>query len=418
MANYISGAIIKSYELTNFCRDENGMGKNCIMGGATRRYVTSASHRHSIKNGDSELNESLRTTHCEDLIEKILNGLVSKGDIEESEVEDLGKDICSLLSCDWNKRSSIKSKKEESKKTETEEENDEENKPKDKGCSPVVATPAEIISVVDAVIRCENKKDRKQAAMDALDSIRMSKDQAMFGTMATGGLKRTVDGAVKSGNAYSLNAYIPENSFGSMSYNGGHIEERDPFYGEVSEFSNERESRPEAENLYDKWLSSDIMFFNTFVEIDPLKENLSKSVRSTKMDISEDDLLEDVTECVVRYMFDFADSDPEGGQNASVSHPGFDIYYIESVKDGYLRNVSFNDHDFPIGNCDLVKKGINRIYNYSTKERNKKGITRYVRLSYKYDEEFEEMFEKAGIKVIRDDEEFERIIREEVKRLY
>ena len=439
MGNFISSQILKPCEPSLLNRGEGGMGKQMSYGGTLRARVSSQCLKYAIRK-DMGINESIRTAHMEDCVENILNHLVENKTITAEEMSLLGDEICTALNCRWERRTSfLDSMKEGNKKAKSKKEDDENSdgvaKEDDKKSPIVVATPAEVIAVVDAVINCDcprvkdgkdNSKARSQAtakaAAKALNEMRISLDKALFGTMATAGELGSVDGAVEMSQFYSIDEYLPENDFISVTFSEGNTDEisdDDPFKACFENFADDRRLQHGAENLTDSWLNANIMYGHTAVDINDLQENLSSSMGKNKkiFDIPKDIILEEMQQCIGRYMQSFALTDPEAKQHSMSTHclPG--IIYIEAIKNGNLAYTDFSKVVRRSRDKEIMNGGIERILNFAKCNRMRNGeVNRYVILSTEYDE-YEQMFADAGVNVLYSFNELQEVINKETKRL-
>ena len=401
MANVIVFHELKSFLPSLLNRDEDGFGKQVVVGGTTRARISSQCMKRAIR-FTSAINASIRTTHAEDLVEAVLNDLIAKGTVNESDFDKFGKEICELLNCKWDLRSSLGKKSK-----------DDEGK----GRTVLVATPAEITAIINAYLGAD--KDKKKAVEEALKTIAISTDKAMFGTMATGGVIESVDAAVGMSHAISIDEYSPENDFISATFNRGDVDRSDPFFGLYEDFANTREKAPGAGTLADSWLNSNTMYLSSYVNVDQLVDNLSKSVLGTDLGLSKEDIVDKTKDTIGDYATAFPISDPCAKQTSAASHPAPDIYYIEAIKDGNVQDMGnmFTSVVSNKSDKSVPEQGIERMLDaVSCTDFRTGDINRYVMLSAPY-KKYAEDFEKLGVKVVTSLKELKEIMEAETERL-
>ena len=239
MSNSITASILKFYGPSLPNRDDSGDAKQIIVGGTTRSRISSQCLKRAIRQ-TMDISD-FRSSHLEDLVESILLKKFEGKDMKQEQIDKIGSTVCTLIGCDWDKRASAAKKKSSDKKKGSEE--GASGDAEAKGRTVVVASSEEISAIVDAALNAADDK-MESAARNALKTIRMTKDKALFGTMVAskGCVLESVDGAVQVSQTYSIDEYVPESDYIIAAFADGSVDESDPFFGDYKAFT-ETESK-------------------------------------------------------------------------------------------------------------------------------------------------------------------------------
>lgn len=415
MANVITGMTLKAYDPSLKNRGEYGEAKSVFVGGIKRAYYSAASIKRPIR--EKMGIGSIRTGHLEDYIEKILQGLVESGKLQENDMDAVGSTVCANLDCDWKKRSSAKAEEKEKKSQADKESGDEE-----KGRTMVVITQAEVEAAVMAAVKCDKKEKAEidKAVKKALLPMRPGLDRIMMGNMTTSGILDGVDGVVEMGVSYSIDEMLEEIEFNTAVFDKGSGKESDPFYGELNEFEIEQKSRPGADAMANSYLHSNVMYAHSGINVTLLNHNLRTStVKGAKpLDIPDWQVEEEMQMLVGDFMEKFAITVPNAKETSAATDPVPAIYYIESIKNGDRLYPDFNQVIESTSEKSICDRGIEKILAFAKDETFRTGdITRYVMLSAEYAEKYEKAFEAAGIHVLHNFRELRKMIDSEIIRL-
>lgn len=401
MGKFVSLSMLKNYSPSLVNRDDSGDAKQVVVGGVNRARISSQCLKRTVR--EQLGNRGITTAHLEDLVEQILIDECSAGRISESDIDKLGKSICTLpmsgkppkdtvLSCCWDKRTSVNSDKNESK--------DEEKRD---GNIVNQINMLEISAVVNAAIENRDKKqaDLKKEVKKSLESVRISTDKAMFGTMATSGLIETVDGAVQVAQTFSIDEYIPEDDFIVAKFSSENADDFDPFFGSYKKFEHDNMRKTGCETLASSCLHSNTMLTCTSVNVTELKRNLSSSIQHTTIDVENID--SDVAKSVCDYIETVITTEPSAKQNAMSAHSVPSVVYIEVIEDGAVK--------YPQGSFEKIVRrteadsvseiGIKRLAEFAADDTFRNGtIKKYVMLSAPY-KSLECVFTESGVTVIK-----------------
>ena len=403
MGKFISVSMLKPYAPSLVNRDDTGDAKQIVVGGVTRARISSQCLKRAIRQEIG--NRGITTAHLEDLIEQILIDQCEAGNISESDVDKIGKAVCceSILNCDWSKRTS---QAKESKKKED----------SNKGRTVNQVNMLEIDAVVNTAIKNKGmkQKDLEKEIKKSLESIRVSADKSMFGTMATSGVIESVDGAVQMAQTFSIDEYIPEDDFITAKFSTESVEDWDPFFGSYKKFESENLAKPDAETLANSCVHSNTMLSCTSVNIVELKRNLSRSIVGT--DINVDDVNHDVIKAICDYIETLITVEPSAKQNAMSSHSVPAVVYIEVIDNGAVKypQGSFESVVRRREDKSIVETGIERIADFSADDTFRNGdIVKYFMLSSPY-KKYSDSFRDSGCSEVSNLKELRNILTESI----
>lgn len=329
MGKFIAIHLLKHYNPGTFNRGENGEAKQIIIGGINRVRFSSQCQKRAIR--ELMACDEIRSSHIEKLIDKCLDVRVADGTITEAEKNLIGEYICSKevigTKC-WDK---LKNK-------------DEQESVKDLQGNIVVNTNAqEIDALINTFIDYlkENGKDelkknyKKVAETAALSDVNLSIAKSLFGTMATDGVLGTVDGALQMGQAYSVDAYLPESDFFTVKFVGrSGADNSDPFFGAYNDF-NEIESNKSNGETINTGLSlySNLMYSYANINLVELERNLNSYV-CPRVYTENEDTKDIILKVVPQFIQAMIEMVPEATQNRSSSHVEPTAVLIEIIDDG------------------------------------------------------------------------------------
>ena len=373
MGNFIAIHLLKNYNPGTFNRGENGEAKQIIVGGVNRVRFSSQCQKRAIR--ELMACDEIRTAHIERLIEKCLDVKVVDGTITEAEKNTIGNVICSkaIIGTDcWGK---LKTKD----KPDTEKEL--------KGNVIVTTNASEIDALINtfiAYLKEHGVKDlekncKKVAETVALNDVHLSVAKSLFGTMATDGVLGTVDGALQMGQAYSVDAYLPEADVFTVKFTGrSGADESDPFFGAYSAF-NDTESRKAASETFNAGLPlySNLIYSYANINLKELEKNLNTFV-GTRDYFENPEAKTLVLDTVNQFVQAMIKMTPEATQNRSAS-------YVEPV--AVLIEVIENDTNLQpdwtkvISNNgrEISEQAIERLSNFANNKTFRSGnIKQYV----------------------------------------
>ena len=446
-----SFTMLKSFGPSCLNRSDDGEPKQQMMGGTLRARGSSAwlkrAWRKAMKDGKSF---DVHTAHIQDCVEEILKEMAKTGKIKENEIDYYGAMICNqgaksnvILDANWKKRSSLAAEndkdadvsadasaentKGKKKKKDEDGDNGDNKSDKDKKFTITVASPEEILAVINAVIdydKAEKEAGKKAspselftAAENALACIPMSLDKAMFGNMATDGAIGTVDGSVYVADAYSIDEYKPEYDYHTATFYPAVVPDGSAFFEGFNLFNKSREETKGAETIANSWLNSNTMLIQTAVNLSEFKKNLAKAVSD------EDKITDMLAENVAEYAKVVATVIPESSQHSHYSKPLPDILYFEITNgEGFTVDGSFAPKIVkPTSDKGVSEIGIERILGFTRSVTDLDNYLdnscvrkRYVFLSQNMSGYTEE-FEKAGVTVLHNLSEVSGILVNEVK---
>ncbi len=431
MANLITAMLLKVYGPSLPNRDESGEAKQIIVENVPRARFSPQSFTRAIKEYMGDNIKTIRTAHLEDLIEAILIKMAEEGTIKPEQIDFYGNIICKpkkkekkekdkeekkedkmkdykqLFDCSWDERKSVGGDRSEDAKD-------------NKGRTMTVISPDQLYAVINAVVSCpEDTKpaDYEKAANKALENVHISADQALFGTMATSGVLGTIPSAVYKADSYSIDALCPENDYITASFMEQGTDDTDPFYGNIKNFAEAEKSVARADAITSSWLYSNTMYSKTAVDIDILRDNLTRNPVGGHIQMPADEITKDSKEKVYSYIEAFANAVPSGSMKRHVSAENPGILYIESTKNGGLSLKEFGKVIKSDEKGTVMEHGIDEILGYAQNPGLRRGnITKYVYLDMKY-RSFEKAFEEAGVTVVRNLDDLEKALNAEVERL-
>ena len=383
MGNFVAIHVLKQYNPGTFNRGESGEAKQIMVGGVNRARFSSQCQKRAIR--ELMACEEIRTANIRTLIANCLDVKVSDGTITEEEKNIIGDCICNknVIGADcWDT----------GKKSE------------------VVCTTnkSEIDSLINAFIDYikengieELKKDKKKAlaikiaSTAALKDVYISVAKSLFGTMATDGVLGTVDGAVQMGQAYSVDAYLPEADFFTVKYVGRYGDDKsDPFFGAYESF-NDVESQKKAGETINSGLPlySNLMYSYANVNIKELERNLNTFICPRKYEPNEDtnDIILKVVPEFVQAMIEMV---PEATQNRSSSHVEPVVVLVEIIKDGSNLQPDWSKV-IRATNKEISEQAIEKLANFANDKTFRSGeLTQFVMLGSDY-KDFSEKFKDA-----------------------
>ena len=413
MSNSITASILKFYGPSLPNRDDSGDAKQIIVGGTTRSRISSQCLKRAIRQ-TMDISD-FRSSHLEDLVESILLKKFEGKDMKQEQIDKIGSTVCTLIGCDWDKRASAAKKKSSDKKKGSEE--GASGDAEAKGRTVVVASSEEISAIVDAALNAADDK-MESAARNALKTIRMTKDKALFGTMVAskGCVLESVDGAVQVSQTYSIDEYVPESDYIIAAFADGSVDESDPFFGDYKAFAETESKQSRANAIADSWMYSNIMYSHTSVNIKELMRNLSTSAAGNLM-VENPNLKDETKELVSGYVSAFATTEPFAKQNSMSSHSAPAILYVEAIKNGSEQYASFDKAIRNEEDLGVIEQGIEKILDFASDDTFRTGeIKRYVLLSRPY-KGYEKDFEAIGITVLNNLKELDKALGEEIERL-
>ena len=326
MGNFIAVHLLKHYNPGTFNRGEDGEAKQITVGGVNRVRFSSQCQKRAIR--EIMACEEIRTTQIEKLIASCLDVKVADKTITEEEKDIIGGLICSkeVIGVDPNQWEALMGRY-------------------DKKINRVVVTTnaSEIDALINSFIDYlkENGKDalkkdyKKVAETAALSDVNLSVAKSLFGTMATDGVLGTVDGALQIGQAYSVDAYLPESDFFTVKFVGrSGADSSDPFFGAYDDFNNTESAKASGETINQGLsLYSNLMYSYANINLKELERNLNTYVYPRVYSPNKD-----TKETLINTVVDFTKAMiamvPEATQNRSASCVEPTAVLIEVIKDG------------------------------------------------------------------------------------
>ena len=326
MGNFIAVHLLKHYNPGTFNRGEDGEAKQITVGGVNRVRFSSQCQKRAIR--EIMACEEIRTTQIEKLIASCLDVKVADKTITEEEKDIIGSLICSkeVIGVDPNQWEALMGRY-------------------DKKINRVVVTTnaSEIDALINSFIDYlkENGKDalkkdyKKVAETAALSDVNLSVAKSLFGTMATDGVLGTVDGALQIGQAYSVDAYLPESDFFTVKFVGrSGADSSDPFFGAYDDFNNTESAKASGETINQGLsLYSNLMYSYANINLKELERNLNTYVYPRVYSPNKD-----TKETLINTVVDFTKAMiamvPEATQNRSASCVEPTAVLIEVIKDG------------------------------------------------------------------------------------
>lgn len=376
MGNFVAIHVLKQYNPGTFNRNENGEAKQIMVGGVNRARFSSQCQKRAIR--ELMACEEIRTANIRDLISKCLDVKVSDGTITEEEKDIIGNSICNKLiigaDC-WDT-----GKKSEVVCTTNKYELDA-----------LINSFIEYLKengIEDLKKDCKDKKRPlaiKIASTAALNDVYISVAKSLFGTMATDGVLGTVDGAVQMGQAYSVDAYLPESDFFTVKYVGRYGKDKsDPFFGAYESF-NEIESQKKMGETINSGLSlySNLMYSYANVNLKELERNLNTYIYPRKYE-PNDSTNDIILEIVPKFVQAMVEMVPEATQNRSSSHVEPVVVLIEVIKDGSNLQPDWSKV-IRATQKDISEQAIEKLYKFANDKTFRSGdITQFVMLGSDY----------------------------------
>lgn len=410
MGNFVSINVLKNYNAGTFNRGETNESKQIIVGGVNRARFSSQCQKRAIR--EMMACEEIRSAHIEKLIEKCLDVKVADGTITEDEKNIVGAAICSkkVIGTDcWSKLSKGA---------------DEETKKDLQGNVVVNTNASEIDALINTFItylkdngEADFKKNiDKVAATVPLADVKISIAKALFGSMATDGVLGTVDGAVQMGQAFSVDAYMPESDFFTVKFSGrSGADTSDPFFGAYTEFNEQESNKANGETINNGLpLNSNLMYSYANVNITELARTLNTCVCPRKY-VDDPSITETVQNSVAEFVQAMIEMVPEATQNRSSSHVEPAAVLIEIIEDGANLQPDWSRVISPTETMNVADQAITKLSKFANSTTFRSGkITQYIMLGSDY-EDFASKFAKAT--VISNFDELKNVIATSVKNI-
>lgn len=382
MGNFVAIHLLKGYNPGTFNRGENGEAKQIIIGGVNRARFSSQCQKRAIR--EMMACEEIKSSHIENLIANCLDLMVKNGTITEEEKDVIGYSICNkaIIGIDDNLWESLMGRY-------------------DKKVNRVVVNTnaSEIDALVNTFVKyvrengtkalVDDKKTHKLATQIAsnstLNDIKMSVTKALFGNMATDGIFGTVDGALQMGQAYSVDAFMPEADIFTVKFTGrSGADKSDPFFGAYETFNTDENKRAGAETFNQGLsLNSNLMYSYANINIKEFKKNLDTFIVSRDYAPSEDTnniLIATVTD-FIKAMIKMT---PEATQNRSASYVEPTMVLIEIIKDDtniqpdWTKVITNNGKE-------IAEQAIERMSNFANNKTFRAGtVKQYVMFGSEY----------------------------------
>ena len=379
MGKFIAVHLLKYYNPGTFNRGENGEAKQIIVGGVNRVRFSSQCQKRAIR--ELMACDEIRSAHIEKLFDKCLSIRVEDGTITEDEKDLIGSLICSKeiigTKC-WDK---LKKK-------------DEQESVKDLQGNIVVNTnAAEVNALINTFIDYlkENGKDelkknyKKVAENAALSDVNLSVAKSLFGTMATDGVLGTVDGALQMGQAYSVDAYLPESDFFTVKFVGrSGADSSDPFYGAYKSFDEVESNKSNSETINNGLsLYSNLIYSYANINLKELERNLNTFVCPRKYTENKD-INQTIIDTVSKFVQSMIEMVPEATQNRSSSHVEPTAVLIEIIDDGANIQPDWSNVIIPTDKS-ISEQAITRLSRFANNLTFRSGkIKQYIMLGSEY----------------------------------
>ena len=404
MGNFIAVHLLKHYNPGTFNRGEDGEAKQIIVGGVNRVRFSSQCQKRAIR--EIMACEEIRTTQIEKLIAACLDVKVADKTITEKEKDLIGGLICSkvIIGVDPNQWEALMGRY-------------------DKKINRVVVTTnaSEIDALINSFIDYLKKNGEKALEKDykmvaetgALTDVNLSVAKSLFGTMATDGVLGTVDGALQIGQAYSVDAYLPESDFFTVKFVGrSGADSSDPFFGAYDEF-NENESAKTNGETINQGLSlySNLMYSYANINLKEFERNLNTYVYPRIYSPNED-----TKDTLIKSVVDFTKAMiqmvPEATQNRSASCVEPTAVLIEVIEDGANLQPDWSKVITANGNKTISEQAIEKLSKFANNKTFRSGkIQQFIMFGSEF-EDSAELFKDA--KLINSFDELEKVLKKSI----
>ena len=379
MGNFIAVHLLKHYNPGTFNRGEDGEAKQIIVGGVNRVRFSSQCQKRAIR--EIMACEEIRTTQIEKLIAACLDVKVADKTITEKEKDLIGSLICSkeVIGVDSNQWEALMGRY-------------------DKKINRVVVTTnaSEIDALINSFIDYlkENgdknlKTDFKDvAASAALTDVNLSVAKSLFGTMATDGVLGTVDGALQIGQAYSVDAYLPESDFFTVKFVGrSGADSSDPFFGAYDDFNNTESVKTNGETINQGLsLYSNLVYSYANINIKELERNLNTFV-CPRTYVPNDKINDTVINTIVDFTKAMIQMVPEATQNRSASCVEPTAVLIEVIEDGANLQPDWSKVVTTNGGKTISEQAIDRLSKFANNKTFRSGnIQQFVMFGSEFED--------------------------------
>lgn len=404
MGNFIAVHLLKHYNPGTFNRGEDGEAKQIVVGGVNRVRFSSQCQKRAIR--ELMACDEIRTTQIEKLIASCLDVKVADKTITEAEKDAIGKAICSkeVIGIDPNQWEALMGRY-------------------DKKINRVVVTTnaAEIDALISTFIDYIKEHGEKELAKNfkevaktaALNDVNLSIAKSLFGTMATDGVLGTVDGALQIGQAYSVDAYLPESDFFTVKFVGrSGADSSDPFFGAYDDFNNTESAKTNGETINQGLsLYSNLMYSYANINIKELERNLNTYVCPRIYEPNTD-----INDTIVNTIIDFTKAMiqmvPEATQNRSASCVEPTAVLIEVIKDGSNLQPDWSKVISANTNATISEQAIDKLSKFANDKTFRSGdIQQFVMFGSEYTD-FADKFEDA--KQIKSFKELETVLKKSI----
>ena len=404
MGNFIAVHLLKHYNPGTFNRGEDGEAKQIVVGGVNRVRFSSQCQKRAIR--ELMACDEIRTTQIEKLIASCLDVKVADKTITEAEKDTIGKAICSkeVIGIDPNQWEALMGRY-------------------DKKINRVVVTTnaAEIDALISTFIDYIKENGEKELAKNfkevaktaALNDVNLSIAKSLFGTMATDGVLGTVDGALQIGQAYSVDAYLPESDFFTVKFVGrSGADSSDPFFGAYDDFNNTESAKTNGETINQGLsLYSNLMYSYANINIKELERNLNTYVCPRVYEPNTD-----INDTIVNTIIDFTKAMikmvPEATQNRSASCVEPTAVLIEVIKDGSNLQPDWSKVISANTNATISEQAIDKLSKFANNKTFRSGdIQQFVMFGSEYTD-FADKFEDA--KQIKSFKELETVLKKSI----
>lgn len=374
MGQFIAIHLLKHYNPGTFNRGENGEAKQIIVGGVNRARFSSQCQKRAIR--EMMACEEIRSAHIEKLISMCLDVRVNDGTISEDEKNLIGSLICSkkVIGTDcWAKLSKT---------------NAEESKKDLQGNVVVNTNAAEIDALINSFIdylKANGEADLKKncekiAKTAALTDVKISIAKALFGSMATDGVLGTVDGALQMGQAFSVDAFMPESDFFTVKFTGrSGADENDPFYSVYKQFNDVESNKANGETINNGLsLNSNLMYSYANINVKELERNLNTFI-CPRQYTENPDMINTIIDTITDFIQNMILMTPEATQNRSSSHVEPTAVLIEVIDHGTNLQPDWSNVIIPNDTSSTTDQAISILSNFANDDTFRLGtIKQYV----------------------------------------
>ena len=423
MSYHITTSLLKSYGPGLRVRDESGNAKVVFFGGIKRVRIPSASIKYVVRRllgGDEIKDASLGR-----FISQYVNSKVEKGKIDNDQSSLFAQKICTAIGCKYialENGNDSEGKKKKGKK--------ESSDANEKGNTVITLEAHTLEQICEGLYEyiAENmgndkaleEKKIQQVANNIYESNPRAIAEALFGVMSTGGVVKTMYGAVKMSHMYSIDKYAGDRDFWIASHQSKPIEysseipqDSKDFFDLLNEFTESEREKTNAETMGESDIYANTMYGNMTVDLRALLENLNEYSSSQN---EKEENIKKAANATADVINTYIIANPEGNQSTQASYPQPEIVYIEIVENGNICTPEFSDVIRP-GVKSVAEQGISRILSFSKDETFRTGtIKKYVILP-KTREEFKQEFKSAGVEVVANIKDLSSIIVSEAERI-